>query len=61
MSADRDGKQAGPLMKRVTIEGRDHFLPVDAKLAEPFPAGGTEEEQMTWMDKHMAEELGGTW
>lgn len=61
MSADRDGKQAGPLMKRVAIDGRDHFMPVDAKLAEPFPAEGTEEEQIAWLENHMAVALGGTW
>ena len=34
---------------------------VDAKLAEPFPAEGTEEEQIAWLETHMAEALGGTW
>ncbi|AXV15075.1 hypothetical protein CYG48_04800 [Neorhizobium sp. SOG26] len=53
--------QAGPLMKRVTIDGKEHILPSDAKLAEPFPANGTEEEQRAWIKKNMDEPLGGTW
>lgn len=54
-------EQAGPLMKRVRIEGRDHILPADATLAEPFPVYASDEEQKAWIEKEMSKPLGGTW
>ena len=54
-------EQAGPLMKRVTIDGKEHLMPADAKFAEHYPADGTEEEQKEWFDRNMNEPLGGTW
>ncbi|WP_320196274.1 hypothetical protein RMR10_004385 [Agrobacterium rosae] len=57
----KNPEQAGPLMKRVRIEGRDHILPADAKLAEPFPAHASEEEQKAWVEKEMSKPLGGAW
>lgn len=53
--------QAGPLMRRVTVDGADHLMPADAKLAEPYPTDGMEEEQQAWLEKNMDEPLGGTW
>ena len=54
-------RQAGPLMKRVKIDGHDHIVPADAKIAQPYPADGSPEEQQAWIRKNMDEPLGGTW
>lgn len=54
-------RQAGPLMKRVKVDGHDHIMPADAKIAEPYPADGPLEQQQAWIKKNLAEPLGGTW
>jgi hypothetical protein len=48
-------------MKRVEIDGKDIFLPVDAKLAAPFPKDGSAEEQRLWIANDLEQPLGGTW
>lgn len=42
--------QAGPLMKRVKIQGKDILLPADAVLEKSYPADGTEEEKQAWLN-----------
>jgi len=53
-------KQAGPLLRRVVIDGATVFLPVNAVLSPPYPKDGTDEEKQQW-HYEMEKPLGGAW
>ncbi|WP_438752029.1 hypothetical protein [Pararhizobium sp. O133] len=54
-------ERAGPLMKRVAIDGHEIFLPVDATLHDGPPADASDEELLEWLEKDLLKPLGGTW
>lgn len=54
-------EQCGELRKRFVHDGYEYFLPVSAKVAEPYPETGTEKEKQEWFDRCLNEPFGETY